>query len=346
MTSRRQQMIIDRLMIDRDPEGAMKLLLSHYDDHLQQSSAIYVYWSSIRQAICADDSFRSRSYYTRISDLMSQASPDDYERLKKLYNAPLKSQHRISIQKRQFLENRELDRHLKEIKPVKSQMYDFVLPPEIVADAMHQNHLAMVEAQSHQRKPLETYHMSLDEANDIIDTSIAVLHDNLLTEKDYWKNVVALEIVCGRRNYEILMSLTYRRTSHPYQADVSGILKKKQMGERDTVVYTIPLLCTYDLFKKAMDRLRDVRDIYGTPKEISSMIGGKLSTACRRLFGRNLTHTQRRNVYSEMAWRRRLSENQYLIDDQSCSKSMWIVNALAHDVTFSVHERYQTMIIE
>lgn len=346
MISRRQQMIIDRLMEDRDPDGAMKLLLSFYDDHLQQSSAIYVYWSSIRQAICSEEKYRSRRYFSRLSELMTRANKDDYDRLKVLYNAPLKSQHRVSIQKKPFLQDRQLDSDLKDIKPVQSIMYDFVLPPEITADAMHQNHLSMLEAQRHQRKPLETYHMSLQEAEDIIETSIAVLHENLVTEKDYWKNVVALQILSGRRNYEILVTLNYRRASHPYQANVSGLLKKKQLGDVDTVVYTIPLLCTYDTFQKAMNRLRDVKDIYGDPKDISSMIGGKMDTACRHLFGRKLTHTQKRNVYSEMAWRKRYSENNYLIDDQSCSKAMWIVNALAHDITFSVHERYQTMIIE
>jgi hypothetical protein len=333
-------------MEDQDPEGAVKLLLGFYDDHINQSVAIYVYWSSIRQAIASDDKYRSRHYHSRLADLMSRVSKDDYDRLAVLYNAPLKSQHRVSIQKRQFLHNREHDQELKDIKPVKSYMYEFLLPQEIVTDAMHQNHLAMVEAQTHQRQPLETYHMTEAEAINIIETSIAVLHENLVEEKDYWKNLVALQIVSGRRNYEILMSLEYNRSSHPYQANVKGILKKKQMGEKDGVVYTIPLLCTYDLFQKAMNRFRDIKDIYGTSKEISSMIGGKLNTACRRLFGRNLTHTQKRNVYSEMAWRRRLTENHYLIDDQSCSKSMWIINALAHDVTFSVHERYQTMIIE
>jgi hypothetical protein len=346
MASPRQQLIIDRLMEDHDPDGALKLLLSFYDDHINQSVAIYGYWSSIRQAICSDDRYRSKHYHQRLASIMEKANQDDYDRLNVLYNAPLKAQHRISIQKKPFLQDRVLDRELKDLKPVKSYMYDFVLPPDIVADAMHQNHLSMIEAQSHQRQPLDSYKMSEAQAIDIIETSIGVLHDPLVEEKDYWKNMVALQILSGRRNYEILMTLNYSRASHPFQANVSGILKKRSFEDVDTETYTIPLLCSYDLFHKAMDRFRDVRDIYGTPKELSSMIGGKLNTACKRLFGRRMTHTQKRNLYSEMAFRRRHTENHYLINDQSCSKSMWIINALAHDVSFSVHERYQTMLIE
>lgn len=346
MASPRQQVIIDRLMDDHDPEGAMKLLLSYYDDPINQSVAIYGYWSSIRQAICADNRYRSKHYFPRLASIMERSSQDDYDRLKVLYNAPLKAQHRISIQKKPFLQDRRLDQELKDLKPVKSYMYDFVLPPEIVSDAMHQNHLSMIEAQSHQRQPLESYKMSEAKAIDIIETCIGVLSDNLIDESDYWKNMVALQIVSGRRNYEILMTLNYTRASHPFQANVSGILKKKTLSDQDNTVYTIPLLCSYALFQKAMDRFRDVRDVYGTPKEVSSMLGGKLNTACKRMFGRRLTHTQKRNIYSEMAYRRRHEENHFLINDQSCSKSMWIVQALAHDITFSVHERYQTMIIE
>lgn len=341
--SQRQEELIQLIMDNDEPEMAVDVLLSFYDDLYNQAKAIYSYWSSIRQAICRRQQYANPDYQPLVMELYRECSVEDQERLRTLLQSELFEKHRIYIQKKPFLWNRMHDAQLKRIPPVQEQLYRFRLPPEILE---YRTQLMMkrdLEQQHHQRSLL--YHLTTQEAEDIIEHCIAILHSDLVTIKDYYDNVVALQILSGRRNYEVLQTLSWFPASHSYQANVSGIAKKRSIGDNDEV-FTIPLLCTYDLFSASMQRLRDARDIEGTCQDINSLTSARILSASKRVAGMYLGHSQKRNIYSEMAWKKRSTENHYLVGSQSCSKNIWIQNALCHDFAITCTNRYQTMIIE
>lgn len=127
---------------------------------------------------------------------------------------------------------------------------------------------------------------------------------------------------------EIVVSMTMYPSSHPYQAQVIGLCKNGP-GSKDVI--TIPLLAPYSIIEKKFREIREYRNLSGmNVKEVSSRIGSSLSLATKRLFKRSLVHTQKRNLYAEMCYLKRNSQNGFLIGNQSCSKYRWVAHALGH----------------
>lgn len=347
----RKNEIIKKIMVDRRPQEALSFMLSFYADPLKQARAIYTYWSSVRQAIVHDDNNRDIEYFNKMGDIYEEASSEeDKSRIFTLTYAPLHVQHRIQIQKKPYLVSRSLDKKLKHIRPVKSEFYDFILPEEIQIEREVLQYNRDVEEQEHKRKDASFYEVSEFEAEDIIHKALEVITDenfNRDSLSDYFRNVVALQILTGRRNYEIMVSAEFQPVSGmEYQASVIGIRKKMTLSGEDEEVFTIPLLCKFGHMYKAFTRIREFsHPDHLTPSELNTAFSKDLAKATLDLFGRRLTHTQKRNIYSEMAWRKRETQNQYLIGSQSCSKQLWLTHALCHEFALSINQRYQTMSI-
>lgn len=324
------------LVVLRDPEGAMDMLLAYYPDHQRDAIPLFSTWGRVRRMVYTDDSNRDPHYLESLQELHDASRLHaDRVKLQELMRAPLHAQHRTYTQAKPYLIDYDLDLELKEIPACFKEFYRFQLPPHIV-DFYHNARLANdVATQTHSRRNRERYSVSLQDANDIVVACLATIDRDIDSIADYYANVVAMQVLTGRRTVEVLSTLVWLPASHPMQATVSGIAKSRDLHGA-TKQHTIPLLCPYSAFDAAMTRLRS----YPSPQHPAKC----LARACERMFGRRLVHTEKRNLYAEMAWRARES-NGFLIGDQSCSKHYWVSRALCHDFNLDHTSRYQTMTI-
>ena len=239
-----------------------------------------------------------------------------------------------------------MNRLFKAITPVQAPFYDFKLPAEIGELRRKRVNENDEARQAHKIGEKSTYEISVIDAIGIVEKAREVILDNIGSITDWYNNVAAIQILSGRRTYEVICSLFYTPASLPFQANVVGIAKKHQLKVDGYEQHTIPLLCPYSEFEKAMDRIRQYKPYNpdtDDATEITPMHSRSIATATKRLFGRRLNHTQKRNLYAEMAWRRRHIENLFLIGEQSCSKHTWFSRALCHDFNLETTSRYQIL---
>lgn len=224
----------------------------------------------------------------------------------------------------------------------------FKLPTDIVDERTRIGLERAQMNQQHQLKDRSEYNFTKDEVDSIFEKVYDILNNlgSITNTKKYYDVIVALQLASGRRNYEVMNCLEYSPSSHPYQANVKNICKKDKTV--DPVEYTIPLHVEYKVFDHAMREARKFRNVSDkSPSEVNSSYGPRILAASTRLFGRRLTHTQKRNLYVEMAHMNRATNN-YLVGSQSCSKGVWASHALCHSISKArnVTERYQTMVID
>lgn len=334
---------------DNDPERAVKDMFKLFPNPAKEAIAMYGLWVLTRQSIVKQDKYKDPEYPHSIMELVQLVeSKEDVIKLLKLLDCPLRDQHRVQAAKKPYLSDRRMDRIFKTITPVLPPFYRFVLPPEIYA---YRQELCQINDELRQKHAIgnpSSYTIPEEDANEIVERSLRCVQDPIESTSDYYNNVAALEILSGRRNYEILCSLFYTPSSHPFQANVVGIAKKRRLEVDDYETHTIPLLCEYKLFEAAMDRVRGYKKY--TPDsddatKLSALHSRNIANATARLFGRRLSGTDRRNLYAEMAWRRRNRENHFLIGDRSCSKHTWFAKALCHEFSLDTTTRYQNLTI-
>lgn len=330
---------------ERNPEKAMDILVSKYPDPLSSCIALYSSWSRVRLYICSIEDNRNKYYIKRMLHLLSRIpiEHEDHTKVENIMTSSLKQQHRVRCSKYQYLKCKEYDDILKQIPVIKAPFYKFNLPRDIVEHRKKVLESRAKEDQRHTRKPRNEYSFSLSDASSFVDTARGLLLTNPRTMKDYYILINACQILSGRRNYEIMNSLVYHSSSHPWQANIVGICKKDSLSSYS--MYTIPLLCPYEEWSHAMDKIRNFHDVDGDPSLANSRHGGRILKYSTNVFGRKLTHTQKRNIYIEMAYLRREDENHFLIEDQSCSKAVWVALALCHHEPGkpSTTQRYQAM---
>lgn len=334
-------------MEDEDPGKAMEILLARYEDKQAQASAIVSQVANIRRHILLNNSYRRPGYTEEIRALMKGMNEwsEDYQRLQRLLTFSLLKQHSVYMDKKPFLENQEANKTLKLIRPCKAALYDFKTPKDIYT-SHHKNVRERVRAQQfHRLKEREHYTFSITEAETYIQKARSVLQQPILSPETYYDIAAALCLLSGRRNFEILKELSIQPGKTEYQARVYGLCKKQVQGRPDCEGVDIPLLCPYWEFEFGLATLRNFRDWIDEPN--SARISGKtsrgISNACFRLFGRKLSHTQKRNIYSEMAYLNK-ENNGFLVGEESCSKNFWIASALGHTLPSPcVTNRYQIM---
>lgn len=337
------------IIVKKDPQRAIDDLLKNYQNTRLDAMAIYSTWVRTRQLIVRNDGNKDPEYAKHISELVELVTDrEDAEKLLKLLDSPLRDQHRIQQQKLPFLKDKRVNRLLKAITPVLPSFYEFKLPRHIVEQRMKRVRENDEARQAHQLGDKAAYEISDNDAIRMIDKAREVILDNIGSITDWYNNVAAIQILSGRRTYEVICSLLYTPASQPFQANVVGIAKSNKLKVDGYEQHTIPLLCPYADFEKAMDRIRQYKSYNpdtDDATEITPMHSRSIATATKRLFGRRLNHTQKRNLYAEMAWRRRNTENMFLTGDQSCSKHTWFSRALCHDFNLETTTRYQVLTI-
>lgn len=337
------------IFVKNQPEEAIKHLLSSYTDSRLDAQAIYAVWVRTRQYIVKQDRYKDPEYEKHIQELAELAEDrEDADKLLKLLDSPLRDQHRVQSEKKTFLKDRRTNRLFKAITPILPAFYRFKLPPEIYQWAKEKRVKKYESTQAHQTGNRDRLYISDNDAIAIVDKAREVILDDIGSNRDYYNNVAALQFLSGRRVYEILVSIIWTPASHPFQANVVGIAKKRTLKVDGYETHTIPLLCPYADFDKAMTRVRAYMPFDPDTDDASSITptrGKYVDRACIRLFGKKYTQTQKRNIYAELAWRKRDVENHFLIGKQSCSKHYWFSKALCHEFNLAVTDIYQTMSI-
>lgn len=307
----------------------------------------------VRYLIMHDDANRRPDYITDLKFAFKDVpmSSSDFTKLGELMGMPLFKQHKVYMDRRPYFSDDELNKRLKEIKPLPPAFYEFGLPEEYAA-AKRKHVLKRAEdKQKQQVKDKSFYTITTEEVNRIIALANAtvykhaILHayEPLTNSNDYFDLFVSIQLMCGRRAFEIGKTLRYMPGPTEYQARVSGICKNDHGGE-DWI--NIPILCKYEWFKAAMDKLRAFND-YSVCDVIqfSAAVSSKQAPADMRVYSRRLVHTQKRNLYSELAWSQR-EQSRFLVGEESVAKNVWIGMALGHRLNFhniSTTASYQVM---
>lgn len=338
--------IITALVEERDADLAMKRLLARYTDHVTQAVGIYNLHQRIKKAVIEDERNRNDTYYDRIRRLIKdpEASREDRARLVHLRGQPLVRQYRVTTDRRPYLKNPLLDAKLKMIMPVFTEFYDFNLPRDICIKKAESDKERQVLAQTHQAAPRESYHVSNSDLHDMLKMAKAELENPTKLHA----TINAFQLVTGRRNYEVLSTLQLQPVpDRPLQATVTGIAKNDIQFNNPRV---IPILHTYPVVESA---LNFIRAELSARKPCDDMVGlnsrhsKAICDASERLFGRRLTHTQKRSLYLELAYANRMA-NRYLVGDESVARNLWMKRALCHggDLVTDVSTWYQNMLVE
>ena len=336
-----KQIIYDVLM-EGQPEKAIDLLLLNYEGGTdsRKHNALNVMFSAVKTMVFNDDRNRDPSYFESMGDLLQRAiSREDQSRIFSLTYASLKKQHHVQQSRNIFLEDGPLDDELKKILPIIPIFYQFDLPPHIKSSITHTASLLAKSRQNKEVKPKQFYTVSDSEIETMVDVARKTISGMYVNSSiEYYNFIASVLLLSGRRNYEIQKTLGINHVpGFPYQATVDGICKKKEFDEEE---FVIPLLCPYDEFEHAMQEIRNFRDIDVDALELSHTSSPSIMRAKQRLFGRRLTHTQTRNIYSQIAWSRRKEENLFMLN---ASKRVWLTACLCHEFVISATDCYDVM---
>lgn len=287
--------------------------------------------------IIKDDDNRDPEYIGKLEAFKSSLQLEcDIAFVEKLAESSLQYQHKIqsSTLKKRFLSTVELDRQIKLLHPLVSSFYDFKLPP-MVGVMRKQIQSASSISRHMGTHPSRISRISHDDLLRIKTTCIRIVEQVQMEEKPT-KNMIAdmclaLMIITGRRLSEILSAASFECIDGlNYQVAVTGLLKSWDPEE----VYAIPVLIPSYQVVAAMGFFR--RYVTGTTYDMArrrSVIA----------YGCKLTHTERRNVYTELVWAER-STNGFAT---GCSKIMFSNKALCHEAgDFKTTAGYMAMTIE
>lgn len=331
-------------------------MLSHYPDQEESAARIYAQWKTIRGKVLKDPRCRSPSYEAALRPirniLWAEGNEKDAAKIDVLLQGDMGLRVKIGDTKARYLDDEEMNDYLKEIPCLQDYIYDFKLPVRIVELAVSIASSRARQAQNHKLRARDTYSMTKAEFDAVHAKAKSILDETqqIDREKAFWDLAFALQIVSGRRLFEILVTLQYREGASDYQSRVTGIAKKQieiAMNGGEETEYDIPLTVPYVLFETAMKLVRSYRSYEGINSvDFHDMTGHNVATAGSRCVGRRLTHTQKRNLYMEKVYRDR-EINKFHVGEESCSRSQWFSYALCHnDQTVGPTDRYASMTIE
>lgn len=333
------------VMDNEDPQGGLCDLLVCYDDPFASASKLCSMIANTRRFITSQDRYRHPDYVSKVQELMSPMHrwSEDYQRLEFLLHAPLRRQQSVYISKIPYLVNDAADSLLKEIRPCQDPFYEFVLPRQIMREARAQREQRMLGQQYHMNHERDFYQFSVAEGQQYITTARSVLRNTIDSPSSYYEMIAAVGFLTGRRNYEVMVTINLYPGPMILQANVVGLCKKGISRQYEAPV-PIPLLAPYPEIDEALYKIRNYRSYEDRDCGVVSGNSSRgISRACKRLFGRVLSHTQKRNMYSELAYRDK-ENNGFCVGNQSCSKNAWVAAALGHVPNFGGHTcRYQTM---
>lgn len=326
---------IAELVKNDQTEEAMQMLLSRYQDLDKDVCRLYSAWKAIRRLIYTDEANRAADYQKKMHWLCDHIkSPGDSNAIIAVLQLPLSRQHALHSQKMSYLEDREYNMLFKSIRPLIPQFYKFNLPDHVKSVYELKSRNIQIKQQLHEHKDKTHYNFTLSEIDNMIEWAKRTVDgvEVINSSTQYYNVALALQLLTGRRNNELAYRMVLIPTSHPMQATVVGISKKTDPH----TTHMIPLLYDFSKIEHALHRLRDFSD------SMTPYFSQGITKASKRVFGRNLVHTQKRSIYAETAYRNR-KDNEYM---PNATKMFWIANALCHDFVPSATQQYQTIEIK
>jgi len=130
-------------------------------------------------------------------------------------------------------------------------------------------------------------------------------------EKAYWAYSY-LTIVTGRRQSEILKTLSVRRKNKKSNYEYCGILKDREEGK---CIKAFSLDDDFDFISDLVDYIQEhinAKDF--TEKQINSKFNNSFNNALKRITGTHFTAKDFRDIYAEMLWIKNKSEKDSNID--------------------------------
>lgn len=344
---------IAQVLCSQDAETAVNNLLSIYKHDVSKSHTMYGCWKIVRNLILRDDKNRDPDFGFHVSQWLAKTpelSEEDFERVSSFLQLSLKEQHRRHLHKSSILRNKIHNQEFLKIRPVFPAFYDFLLPTEFIKEKKSSTLQKKIDKQLHRDKPRSFYTFRFDKVNQILTKVLEVLEttNSIQSSTDYFNVFNAIQLVSGRRNTEIGKTLDYQpHPDHALQARVRGLLKNDEGGSE---WITIPLLCRYEIFEEKMNMLRHYKPLGGIEiRQCDKKLSYGVARGAKRLFGMSLIHTQKRNLYGELAFMQR-SINKFMYNEnESCSKFVWVAKALGHVINyrnFSTTQLYQVINIE
>lgn len=325
---------------EKDPLKALAVLRNAYPNREDSMRAMSM-WKRVRMTILHHEANRNFSFPDQVREIIPTCTREDQVKLEDLIEFPCVEQHKILSSNLPYLGDLEADMLVKQCSPMMQEFYEFSFPDDMFIWAKELTAERNTKALYHKIKPQEDYNITREEINTIIEKCKDVIsYPSISNSKKYYEMVVAIQILTGRRPTEILNAVTFYPSSHRYQAQVTGLLKNTT---RMDDIISIPLLAPFPNIERGFRMLREFKNFSDmTNVEISNGTHGSIDIATKRLFGRRLTHTQKRNIYCETAYDRRHTENEFL---PNVSKQVWIASALGHSLTskLGTTERYQLM---
>lgn len=292
---------------------------------VQDARRAYSAWSRTRGILFHDNTNANPDYPAEI-EMLAEEYPDYRDRLMDLLTKPLPARHKVeSIKNQSYTDDPEVDAVLKEIRPLQPYFYEFMLPEDINQRARD----GMVE----RRGELQSQHrgtFTVEEANQIMDTAIGYIrsHHHVHTVADVIRLGICVALLTGRRISEVMERATFSPTPHPFQIRVKGLAKMRDYAD-DPNEYVVPTLMPVE------ELLRAIAIIRSSGKNTSY---SNTTAYYKQVFGRTLGHDKSRSLYLELAWSRRMHENQFRTD---LSRNDWQGAAIVHGVQHSSLSHYQ-----
>ena len=280
------------LILENKPEYAMILLLNSYDlADPHEMTLAYKMWAQIKTYFHRNPQHVHPDYTKNISALIEQATPSDKEKLQKLLECSLHDRYKVFKLSRAYLNDLELDGHLKEILPALPAIYEFEPPMNFKLKARQ---FAVKEDEFR----LSNGHQELctgEQVMVVFQTATKFLEDlhSITSTSSCIAVIVCLQIVTGRRFNEIAETCIFAPIpSKPYQAVVQGLLKSDSI---ETQLHTIPILIPFSVLVQNMRNVRAYTNSHSLPNNY-------VKRTSEKLFGFPFIHGHLRNVYLELAW--------------------------------------------
>lgn len=231
------------------------------------------------------------------------------------------------------------------MRPMNDYFYEFKLPQEHMEECQRRRAAKDVDKQS------RAWKVSTQELESFRTKAVARLREYLGQEnhKSYQEALVALQVVCGRRAIEVLQTMEIEQdVTNPMLALVRGLTKDKEYDPDEVQLWKrIPLLCEYELFELAFDKMRRElpESVRTAPSHFATgILSRRILKATTRVFGQPLYHAQKRNIYIDLTYNDRHS-NRFMEGDPT--KYIWGKKALCHKIeNVDITQRYQTMLVE
>lgn len=285
-----------------------------------------------------DESFRNFKFHDELHELSLEAtSMSDIQKLDDLSWMTTSEIYNILSSSRQFLNDILLDEKLKQLRPMCDEFYEFECPQHIQEEAMRIKEIKLQEKMLG-RKNAEDLNITKGEIDYIVNVMTEkITSPRIENERDYYDLANCLMLATGRRCVEVVKMMNLDPVNgNEYQAAFSGLAKtilNSNSGNR-------PILLPFRDILRSVNCLRSYKNFEDIPNRmVSASVKSGILSSTKRLFGRKLTHTQKRNLYVILGYERRHTSRFY----PSCMRHHWSAFALGHSPKMTDTDLYMLM---